>query len=149
MKTIKFGKNKKGWIELLEAAISILLVTIAILVVMNKGYIKNEGLEEEMYTTEIFILKIIQNNEVFREIILDDELIVPVESGETGFPNEIQEEIEKRTPSHLECIGKIGNNEEGCCSMNREVKTDVFSYSTLISGGAEEGRKLILFCWKK
>jgi len=160
---VNIMKNKKGWIELIEAAISILLVTIAILVVMNKGSVGNSDISEGVYKTELSILREIETNSTLRNLVLSQS-ILPVESINadgtinSDFPSAIRIKIDARTPSYLKCIGKIcrlcvtETCEDGktasACNIGETKEIDVYSQSIMVSSD-EKSRKLSLFCWRK
>ena len=162
-------RNNKGWVELIEAAISILLVTIAILVVMNKGSVGRSDISENVYKTELSILREIETDSYLRGLILSSTLHVPVESMNIDgtinmdFPSAVRDKINARTPPHLECIGKICNlcaeiicqeGEESLpCNMEQVKETDVYSQSVVISTLLESEdpiyRRINLFCWAR
>jgi hypothetical protein len=167
-------KNKRGWVEIVEAAISILLITVALLVVINKGYIGKSDISEGVYKTEVSILREIETNYTLREQILNVPLIsLPVKKGDVEFPAGVSDLITKRTPAYLNCTEKLCNLCDGgiCevgestlpCDLDINIEKDVYSQSVIISsipailGDELIGdpnptvmyRRLNLFCWQK
>ena len=94
-------KDKHGWVEIVEAFVAIMLVAGVLLILINRGYIGKTDLSEEVYTTELSILREIQTDDNFREQILS------ISSLPALVPNEIKQRIKERTPGHLNCTGQI------------------------------------------
>jgi hypothetical protein len=142
--------NKRGWIEILEAFISVLLVAAIILIAINKGNISGEDASTKVYNVEISILREIQTNDNLRaEISGIENSTIPVEWED--FPSSLKEKIIERTPTYLECVGKICNLDEICSLLEKKSKS-VYSQSVIISSTIRDGivyRKLTLFCWQK
>jgi len=152
-------KNKRGWIEIVEAVIAVLLVATVLLIVINKGYLGKKDISENVYKTELSILREIETNEEFREEIVNvAELPIEWEN----FPADIKTKIIERTPTYLECIGKICRlcEEEICatgeenlpCNIEERTQEDIYSQSIVINHLLGENvvyRKLNLFCWTK
>jgi len=145
-------KNKHGWIEIVEAFVAILLIAGVLLITINKGYFGEEDISISVYNIEISIIREIQTNDTMREEILNTpESSLPAEWQETEFPASIKEKIVTRTPSYLECIGKICTIDD-VCGMAEKKEQDVYAQSSIVSptiGQPEVYRKLNLFCWVK
>lgn len=59
-------KNKRGWIQIVEAVVAVLLVATVLLITINKGYIGKSDISESVYKTELSILREIETNDNFR-----------------------------------------------------------------------------------
>ncbi|MCX6746546.1 MAG: hypothetical protein NTU63_00225 [Candidatus Pacearchaeota archaeon] len=144
-------RDKKGWIRIVEAFVSILLITGVVLVVLNKGYIVKEDISERVYQAELSILRGIQTNDELRVEIIQAGEPLPIEweEFEAKVPN-LKAEIISRTPNYLSCIGKICKMNE-ICTLEENKNQDVFVQSVTIAATLEEVkyRQLKLFCWEK
>jgi hypothetical protein len=142
--------NKRGWIEILEAFISVMLVAAIILIAINKGNISGEDASTKVYNVEISILREIQTNDSLRaEISGIENSTIPVDWDD--FPPSLMAKIIERTPNYLECTGKICNLDT-TCRMDEKQSKSVYSQSVIISSTIRDGivyRKLTLFCWQK
>ena len=136
------GKNRRGWIKIVEAFIGIMLVTIIFLIVLNKGFENKDDDFSRIHEAEIVILREIQLDNELRNSVLD---VDPVGGGLswTGFPNE-------KVPNYLVCEAKICNIGD-LCVLNDPLQTDIYSESVIISATLTEfdPKQLKLFCWKK
>lgn len=142
--------NKRGWIEILEAFISVMLVAAIILIAINKGNISGEDASAKVYNVEISILREIQTNDSLRaEISGIENSSIPVDWDD--FPPSLMAKIIERTPAYLDCTGKICNLDT-TCMMDEKQSKSVYSQSVIISSTIRDGivyRKLTLFCWQK
>jgi hypothetical protein len=149
---VRIKKDKHAWIEIVEAFVAILLIAGVILIAVNKGYFGGDDISTSVYKIELSIIREIQTNDTMREEILDiSESLLPIEWEDTTFPATIRERISTRTPSYLECIGKICNTSDSC-NLAEKKEQNVYAQSAIISptvGGEEIYRKLNLFCWVK
>lgn len=162
---VKNMRNKRGWIRIVEAFISILLITGVLLIVINKGYILKEDISLQVYKIQLAIL---------REIQLDPDLrsnvLVSNKSGYSGNPGEsplpipweefdnndqrrlenIKNKILNRSLNYLECEGRICEIDE-ICSLDEYVEKDIYSQSVVISADLKvySPRQLKLFCWRR
>ncbi|OGJ13283.1 hypothetical protein A3K82_01855 [Candidatus Pacearchaeota archaeon RBG_19FT_COMBO_34_9] len=142
-------RNRKAWIEIVEAFVAVLLVAGVLLIIIGRGATGGKDIASNVYYTEISILREIQRNDSMREDILTAQ--VPVEWEEAGFPESVKNKIAERTPTYLECIGKICEIDD-ICSLTEKKEQDVYAQAAVISptiGGGEVYRKLNLFCWTK
>jgi hypothetical protein len=146
----KIFSNKRGWIEILEAFISVMIVAAILLVVINKGNLAGEDVSTKIYNTEISILREIQTNDSLREEISRlDNSSIPLEWAD--FPVGVKTKITQRTPNYLTCVGKICQLDTICSLVEKEDKS-IYTQSVIISATLTEGivyRKLNLFCWQK
>lgn len=147
-------KNRKGWLEIVEAFVAVLLVAGVLLIILNKGYFRGTDLSEQVYNIEISIIREIQTNDSLREDIAEAPGL-PVEWEEADFPTNLREKIITRTPDYLKCVGKICELNTQCglsgASLEESSGKDVYSESGVISAilGQEVYRQLNLFCWTK
>jgi hypothetical protein len=141
--------NKRGWIEILEAFISVMLIVGILLVVISRGNIVGEDLSTKIYNTEISILREIQTNDTLRnEISSLDNSSIPLEW--VNFPAGVKAKIIQRTPTYLTCVAKICQLDSTCNLLQKPYKS-VYSQSVIISATLQYGvvyRELNLFCWQ-
>lgn len=145
-------KNKKGWIRIVEAFIAILIITGVLLTVINKGYIGKKDISEEVYDSQIVILREIQLDDSYRNAILSveqDDLPLEWDSFTEDLGG-VKTKIEGRTPAYLTCTAKICKMNE-ICSYSGEDKGDVYALSVAISASSSQynPKQLKLFCSEK
>ena len=136
-------KQKRGWIKIVEAFIAVLLITGALLIVVQKGYIGGRDISEKVYEAQKAIL---------REVELDDELREAVLSSKgSSIPLSISNLIEERKPDYLECEAVICDLDVICVLDNNLVDKDIYAQSVAIAMTlkSEKLRQLKLFCWKE
>ena len=145
-------KNKRGWIEIVEAFVAILLIAGVLLIVLTKGDTGKGDISKEVYDVELSILREIQLNDTLRADILSLTSL-PVEWED--FPINVKQKIIERTPENLNCIGKICEITD-VCNLGEEAttKNDVYAQAVGISPSAgnpleQSYRKINLFCWAK
>lgn len=147
-------KNKKGWLEIVEAFVAVLLVAGFLLVVLNKGFFGGDDASEQVYNVQISIIREIQRSDSLRANIASAQGL-PIEWEETEFPADLKAKIVERTPDYLACIGKICELNTPCvlsgASLEESKGKNVYSESGVISAILEEEvyRQLNLFCWVK
>ncbi len=142
-------KDKTGWIRIVEAFVAILLITGALLIIINKGYIEREDITQEVYDKEIAILREIQLNESLRQEILN-VVFLPIDSDNSTFPNNVTNKINEKKPVYLECKSIIcGINE--LCDLDEEEPKDIYVQSAIITATTQDykPRYIKLFCWVK
>jgi len=144
-------KNKRGWIRIVEAFVSILLISGVLLSVIDKGYFQNEDMSVKVYKAETAILKEIQLDEELRkEIINIDSNRLPISWDSPYFPINVSDRINERVPNYLECEAKICNITNDC-DLGKILDKDVYAKATIISANLEKYNpsQLKLFCWTK
>ncbi len=142
-------KNKKGWIEIVEAFTAMLLIAIVILILLKGSYSNEEDLSDRIYNVELSILREIQFNDDLRIDILNAEGTLPIQWETTLFPQSVRDKITNRTPEYLNCFGIICNSTSVCIKDNLGKK-DIYAQSVLINpttGGEETWRRIKLFCY--
>ncbi len=147
--------NKKGWIKIVEAFISILIIITVILIVYNKGYTGTKDLSSQIYPIERTILKEVELNQDFRDKILqiqDKDLPVEWENfNDTNKLSSLRAKIISRIPSNLECSGKICDLSGNICDLKTSVEKDVYAQAIAIAADTNiyNPRQLKLFCYAK
>jgi hypothetical protein len=147
-----FTSDKKGWIEIVEAFVAVLLITGVILILLNKGYIGRTDISEKVYEAQLAILREIETNDTLRADILNAPEPLPVAWEDSGFPANVKNKITERTPNYLSCTGKICDMTQMCTLGEEESQgKDIYSQAVTITSTLETlgYRKLNLFCWTK
>jgi len=145
---MRIMKNNKGWIKIVEAVISILLVTSVVLIFINQGYIGQKDISSKVYAVELSILREIELNHILRNDTLNAEL--PMEWNNESFPLELKNKIVARTPSYLNCEAKICKMDD-ICIIDKDFDKDIYSQAASIVSNLEiySPRQLKFFCWTK
>jgi|SRR3989344_2980122 len=159
-------QDKRGWIQIVEAFVALLLIIGVVLIVINKGYFgKNRA--EKIHDIQASVLREIQLSNSLRDEILNIDInFIPVEShngdnlnvgnGLGEFPLDVWNKIDQRVSeyNYLECRAKIcGLNE--ACGLNNYPDKNVYTQPVAISASTSQGtsglspRQLKLFCWEK
>ena len=113
-------KNKKGWLEIVEAFVAVLLVAGVLLIILNRGYFQGSDISDQVYNIQVSIIREIQTNDSLREDIANAQGL-PVEWEEPEFPLDVRNKIITRTPNYLKCVGKICElNPDLPCSLSGE-----------------------------
>ena len=149
----KNKKSKKAWIRIVEAFISLLLITGALLVVIDQGYIGRSDISEQVYQVQLAILREIELNSDYRTQILKvDNKSLPIKWGE--FPDynleEIQGKVNITTPDYLNCIAKICKLDNLCQYIDaNNLDQDIYAQAVAITaeGDTYSPRQLKMFCW--
>jgi len=144
-------KNKRGWIEIVEAFFAVMLVAVFLLIFLNSSNNDAEDFSYEVYQIQISILREIQTNDSLRTEIASAAEPLTIGWSDSRFPTNLKNKIIERTPSYLECVGKICTTTE-VCSIDEAIDKDVYSQFVTIAATMGEGevyRRLNLFCWIK
>ena len=159
-----FVGNKRAWIRIVEAFVSILLIIGVLLIVINKGYI-GKDISSEVYETEISILRSIQlDNTLRNNILISNKSGYNAASGESPLPIEwddfddneervlkdVRDKIINQIPNYLECQAKICELDDSC-TLNGEIETEIYAKPATIAANYAifSPRQLKLFCWVK
>lgn len=140
-------KNKRGWIRIVEAFVSILLITGVLLIILDKNYIEKKDVSEKIYETELSMLREVQSDDNLRaEIVNLDGL--PVKWDDENFPIDVKNKLISRTPNYLHCEANICELNDDCV-LDKEISKDVYAKSVIITATLEKysPRQLKLFCW--
>ncbi|MEK6917851.1 MAG: hypothetical protein AABW51_02785 [Nanoarchaeota archaeon] len=140
-------KNKKGWIQVVEAFVAILLIMGVLLVVLNKRYVQKDDPSTKIYETESGILKSIQIDDTLRNYVLNQSSL-PVNW--SSIPSSIKNKIQSQKPSYLNCEAKICEINDECLNQLGSDQS-IYAKSVLISAESSlyNPRQLKLFCWEK
>jgi hypothetical protein len=139
--------NKRGWIKIVEAFISVIFIAIVLLIVINQGALGKANISARVSEIETLILREIQSNETLRgDVLLNDEL--PIESED--FPQRLDSEIKNKIPGYLDCVAKICYMNLPCILDNPPQK-DIYTKSIGITSTLTKlsYRQLKLFCWRR
>ena len=146
-------KNHKGWIEIVEAFVAILLVAGVVLFILNKSSMSNADISQQVYTTELSILREIETNDAFRaEIIATPDSKLPELLSSDNQLLNIQTLINNRVPNYLICQGQLCKYDDNACNfIGIKPQKDVYAQSVLISSTLKTLRyvQLKIFCWTK
>jgi hypothetical protein len=143
--------NNRGWIEIVEAFVAVLLVAGVLLVVINKGSTGNSDISDQVYTVQLSILREIETNTTFRtEIVTLSNSLLPINWSNSNFPLDLKNKIIQRTPTYLECVGQICDINDKC-TLSSFTEKDIYAQEVTITATLEqvEYRKMKLFCWRK
>ena len=142
-------KNKNGWIEIVEAFASIMLIAGVLIIIAGSLRLETQNFSAQVYDSEYAILREIQLDNSLRDEILAVSN-PPVEWDNAEFPQDAKSKIIDKTPSHLECVAKLCGISK-CTSELPPSGEDVFVQSVFIGANLDNysPRKLNLFCWSK
>ena len=134
--------NNKGWIRIIEAFFSVLIIIGAGIVVVNLG-VQNNDVSEKIYEIEASILREIALNESLRTEITGTSGTIEWQD----FPSLTKNKIISKTPEELECVAKICSS-ESVCLPEEESEEDIYAYSSFIFSTLTNynPRKIKLFC---
>ena len=141
--------NKKGWIRIVEAFFSLLLIATVLLIVLNKGYLGGKDVSARVYDLQLSVLREIELDDTLRQEILNvSDKILPIEDTHSSFPKDVMERINERMPNAYTCKAKI------CainvlCELNDYINQDVYAQPVAITATLNEysPRQLKIFCW--
>ena len=157
-------REKKGWIKIVEAFVSILLVVGVLLIVINKGYIGRD-VSLEIYEAELSILRGIQVDDSLRNDILVsnksgydssvDESPLPIDweyfdNNEQRMLQGVKDKINEQVPDYLECKAKICELSD-VCLLDEITENEIYTQHATITANYAvfSPRQLKLFCWIK
>ena len=147
--TISLMRNRRGWVEIIEAFIAVLLIAGAVLFLLNRANNQKSDISTSVYKAEISILREIESNDSMRASIILAPEPLPIEWSDPRFPAEVKNKIIIRAPSYLTCIGKICYMNETCVSNEAGNGKDIYSQAVSVTSTLQNVsyRKLNLFCW--
>ncbi|MFH1503452.1 MAG: hypothetical protein ABIE36_02240 [Candidatus Diapherotrites archaeon] len=139
-------KSKKGWIEIVEVFIAILLLTGVLLVVIRSANSKENEIASKIYEKEVAILKDIELNNELRTEILSSNVPIEWDGFDSALPK-TTERLNSLIPAYLECKAKICELNDACI-LNDFPKGSIYVKSLVISADADtySPRQLKLFC---
>lgn len=138
--------NKKGFIRIIEAFISIMLLLGLILLAVNNNHVNSKN-PKYILQKESDILSQIQMNNTLRQIIIQTTDYT-LTSNDTTFNPELAN-YTKRNIIGYNCYLKICPP-EGICNMNLSSQNDIYAKESLImtSQSNYNPKKLKIFCIK-
>jgi hypothetical protein len=146
-------KNKKGWLRIVEAFTTILLIATVLIILLNKTALNEAEKAEFIIDKEYAILREIQLNDTLR-----GDILTPVFIGKIGWDDFesndldlVKQKITDRTPAQLNCEAQLCELSDDCTFDGQEkVRRGIYSRSALISATIDkyDPRRLKLFCWE-
>jgi len=138
-------KNKRGWIKIVEAFASILLIAGALIVIINSLGLKIPDSSLLVYDSEYAILREIQLDNNLRGDILSETISV----GGSDAPVSVKDKINLKKPAYLECEAKLCEINDKCTITSAPNDKDIFVQSAFFGANQADyaKRKLNLFCW--
>ncbi|MBT4651748.1 hypothetical protein HOC13_04485 [Candidatus Woesearchaeota archaeon] len=142
-------RNKKGWIKLAEAFISILIIGAILAFSVSSGFDSSDDFRLQIETQQNSLLNGIQLNESLRGDIIS--LSIPKESNEIGFPSLLNSSLSEINSVGLECVYKVCSANLDCSLGSEPVEKEIYAKSVIISSDRQifNPRSLNLFCWEK
>lgn len=142
-------ENKRGWVKLVEAFLSVLLVGAILGIIINQQVTPNNGFSATISNYQVYMLRGIELNESLREDILGispDYLPANWDSG--SFPTSVKDRITNSTPGFLTCEAQVCKTNETCTFWG-EIDKNVYAQRIFIAStySVYEPRQLKLFCW--
>lgn len=137
--------NKRGWIKVIEAFVTILLIIGVLIIVINQTRGK-EDISSKVYNTELAILREVELNDSLREEIVNVEPPINWDN----LPPNVKNKIIQRTPQYLDCQAMICAPSDSC-DLDDYLEKDIYVRFVLITSTLEnyQPRKLKIFCWTK
>ena len=139
------SKNKRGWIKVVEAFVSILLIVGVLIVLVNqRGFEKEDS--GNIYIKENSALREIGLNKTLRNQILNLEPL-PIEW--EALPSDIKNKI-SNIESYLECNARLCDTND-ICEPGNYTNKDIYARSVFISSNTTKysPRQLKIFCWER
>jgi len=138
-------KNKKGWIKIVEAFTSVLLIAGVLLIILSE-VTTTEDVSQQIYDREYAILREIQLDNDLRKSVLD----LDIASENKDAPADVQLIIDLRKPGFLDCEAIVCSIEDNCILNSAPENKDLFVQSSMISSNSEKysPRQIKLFCWR-
>lgn len=141
--------KKRAWVKIVEAFIAILILAGVLISLISFNSISKDDFSNEIYNVELSLLHSIQNNQTYRNFLLNDSLILPIElyQGNKDL-QKIDNYLLENSPFYLNCstfLCDMGNN----CVLNKKIDKSIFSQSIIVSSNLTNynPRKLKVFCW--
>ena len=155
--------NNKGWIRIVEAFFSLLLIAGVFLIILNKGAFSGADTSTRIYDLQLSVLREIELDDTLRGLILcapniplcEDQILERGIENENSdgtvnldFPQLVQDKINERMPDTFTCKSKICDINT-ICELNQYVEQDVYAQAVAISATLENysPRQLKMFCW--
>lgn len=146
---VSIKKNKRGWIRVVEAFTALLLVSGALLYIVDKNVGFEEDISEKVYQIQNSILREIEVNNSLRDTILKSP--TGIESTGENFPTNLKKSVKNRIPEYLNCSIKICKMDNTICEKSKYIEKNIYAHSVPITANLTryEPRQVKLFCWVK
>jgi len=142
--------NKKGWIKMTEAFLSILIIGSLLTFSVSSNSNRNQGLGEQIEMQEVSLLNYVQLNKSLRSEIINLAGI-PVQSNEMEFPSLLNVSLNEIESPQISCLYKICSPEDNCFLDAEPSEKEIHARSVIISSYEQtfKPRILNIFCWEK
>lgn len=146
-------KNKRAWVKMIEVFISVMLLTGALALILNKNVFTGDATQE--INNEIdYLIKKIQLDDSLRGEILGTSLPVDWDNfGSSGLINTESEINDFQTNLHpnLICEARVCSLNDACLNSNAPSDKSIYSRAGYISADLEtySPRQLKVFCWRR
>lgn len=137
-------KNNRGWMKIVEAFVTVLLIAGFLLIVVNEINTPADN-SQLIFDLEYAMLREVQLDNTLRDSILGLDLSL----GSVGAPNDVITKINNRKPNFLSCGAEICEIQDNCLSDSAPSNKEVFVQSAIITSNLSvySPRKIKLFCW--
>jgi len=144
-------KDKHGWIRMVEAFLSILLIAIVLNIIINNQNIKTNDIPTGVYNYEIYMIKSVELNDTLRNNIISmSDSDLPSNWENSTFPGNVKDKIQNLTLGSLFCEAQICWTNSSC-DFWQEIKSNIYTQRVFISSSYQNynPKQLKLFCWPK
>jgi len=141
--------GKRGWIRVVEAFVAVLLIGGVILLSIGQddGEQSTE-ISSGVYEDQMTMLGAVQSNDTLRNSIIGiSEASLPLDTDDSGFPQNVEAKLEEKNPGYMTCDAKICLLEQECLIENTD-SSDVYVSQAAIFSNLQtySPRKLVLSC---
>lgn len=140
-------KNKRGWIKVLEAFVSIImLIGLLAVIVQTQGTFSNK---EAFMNKADKIIEDIRINDSLRDAVISQGNL-PIYSNEAGFSNTLSNYLDSIDTNLMNCTIGICSTQSPC-NLQEDYEGEVYSKESLImsTDSTYSPRKLKIFCTKE
>ena len=144
-------KNKRGWIEIVEAFFSIMLIMAILVLAINKSNNQQSDVSSGIYGSENHILSSVQLNDTLRgEIIGISDSLLPVGWNSSSFPSDVKSGISSLTPGSLNCEAVVCTPGD-TCSFDTGFSGSIYAQSIIITSTLQsyDPKELKILCSQK
>ncbi len=138
-------KNKKAWLRIVEASISVLIIASVLFVMIARA--PKAGNEEQIHETQRFVLEQINKNDTLRTRILQYDFSSP----DPTIISDVSLEVEAILPPNFGFDVQICEVGDVCGMGSYPDRKEVYADEILITSTLTEykPRKLKLYIWSK
>lgn len=136
--------NKKGFVKIIEAFISIMMLLGLILLIINNNHINSRDSKYILQKESDILSQIEMNNTLRQSIIQTTDYTL--NSNDTAFNSELKNYV-NRTVIGYKCYLKVCLP-DGICNMDLNSQKNIYAKETLITSSLSEynPKKLKIFC---